>query len=107
MHRPAIHANAYFGHAISLDSAGNTLAVGAIGDNAGGLNAGAVYLFTRSAGLWSQQAYVKAAHIETNAYFGFSVALNGDGDTLAIGAHGKCGHQQGRFRRRLRLYPQY
>lgn len=79
------HANAYFGQAVSLNGNGNTLAVGAVGENAGGLNAGAVYVFTRSAASWSQQAYVKASNVRTNDYFGSSVALNRDGNSLSIG----------------------
>lgn len=46
--------------------------------------AGAVYLFTRSSGVWSQQAYVKAPYSEFNDQFGNSVALSGN--TLAVGA---------------------
>ncbi|MDO8704296.1 MAG: hypothetical protein Q7J84_05045 [Sulfuricaulis sp.] len=83
------HDNAYFGGAVSLNSDGNTLAVGAIGERTGALDAGAVYVFTRSASVWSQQAFVKASNIQTNAHFGASVALNSDGNTLAVGAHGE------------------
>jgi hypothetical protein len=83
------HANAYFGQAVFLSSDGNTAAVGATGENSSGLNAGAVYVFTRSARTWSQQAYVKASNIQTNAYFGSSVSLSRDGNTLAAGAYGE------------------
>ncbi len=48
--------------------------------------AGAVYVFTRMGGSWSQQAYVKASNTGAGDYFGHSVALNGDGNTLAVGA---------------------
>ncbi|MFO0701829.1 MAG: FG-GAP repeat protein [Nitrospira sp.] len=78
-------------------SAGTPLAVGAIGEesNATGINgnqgdnsasphAGAVYVFTRTSGVWSQQAYVKASNTEANDVFGKTVALNSD--TLAVGA---------------------
>lgn len=81
--------NAYFGGAVSLDSAGNTLAVGATGERTGALDAGAVYVFTRSTGAWSQAAIVKAFNIQTNAQFGSSVAINGKGNTLAVGAQGE------------------
>jgi hypothetical protein len=86
-----------FGIALALS--GETLAVGAPNENgcATGINgnqqqtgcniSGAVYVFTRSAGVWSQQAYVKPSHTDpqvTGSFFGSSVALSGD--TLAIGA---------------------
>jgi len=86
-----------FGQAVSLSGDGNTLAVGTIreGSSATGVggdgtdntvsNAGAVYIFTRSAGVWSQQAYVKASNTGADL-FGNVVSLSGDGNTLAVGA---------------------
>jgi hypothetical protein len=80
-----------FGTNVAVE--GDTLAVGAIGEAGGstGVNhsdnnnppgSGAVYVFTRSGGVWSQQAYVKASN--AGGLFGNSVALSGD--TLAVGA---------------------
>lgn len=87
-----------FGFRIALSASGDTLAVGAIGEDskATGINgdqtdntkggAGAVYVFQRSAGSWAQQAYVKAGNADSDDLFGYSVALSGDGHTLAVGA---------------------
>jgi cysteine-rich repeat protein len=87
-----------FGWSVALSADGSTLAVGAyVEDSAAtGINgdqtnnsapdSGAVYVFTRSGTAWSQQAYVKASSIGTSDFFGFSVALSGDGATLAVGA---------------------
>ncbi len=90
-----------FGRSVALSSDGNTLAVGALGEdsNATGIstdgigkdnnsahNAGAVYVFSRSGGSWMQQAYVKASNAGENDWFGESVALSSDGNTLAVGA---------------------
>jgi acetyltransferase-like isoleucine patch superfamily enzyme len=84
-----------FGHSVALS--GDTLAVGAIEEssNATGVNgdqssnaaelSGAVYVFTRSGGVWSQQAYLKASNTDEDDEFGHSVALSGD--TLAVGAY--------------------
>ena len=92
-------ANDYFGNSVALSGDGNTLAVGAYweGSNATGIggnqtdnsasSAGAVYVFTRSGSTWSQQAYVKASNTEAGDRFGYSVALSGDGNTLAVGAY--------------------
>ncbi len=88
-----------FGYSISLSDDGNTLAVGAIGEdsNATGVNgnqddnsanqAGAVYVFTRTGSAWSQQAYVKSTMTRPNVLFGYSVAVSGNGDTLAVGEY--------------------
>ncbi|MBK8170386.1 MAG: integrin [Sandaracinaceae bacterium] len=88
----------WFGAAVALSSDGNTLAVGADGEGSkatgvGGnqadntaINAGAVYVFTRSASIWTQQAYVKASNTDAGDSFGTFVALSSDGNTLAVGA---------------------
>ncbi|MBK8035851.1 MAG: FG-GAP repeat protein [Verrucomicrobiaceae bacterium] len=47
-------------------------------------NSGAAYVFTRSAGVWSQQAYLKASNTGAGDRFGDSVALSSD--TAVIGA---------------------
>src|SRR5450756_1174256 len=44
--------NAIQGYSVSLSADGNTAVVGALGDNFG---AGAVWVWTRSAGVWTQQ----------------------------------------------------
>ena len=85
-----------FGYSIALSSDGNTLAVGAIGEDSAamGINgdqadnmanqAGAAYVFTRTGGTWSQQAYIKSSMTRPNVLFGYSIGLNGSGDTLAV-----------------------
>lgn len=88
------NADDLFGANVAIS--GDTLAVGAYQEdsNATGVNgnqannsasnSGAVYIFTRSAGVWSQQAYLKASNTDSGDNFGWSVAI--DGDTLAVGA---------------------
>jgi len=88
----------FFGEALALSSDGNTLAVGARREDsaATGIDgdgaddtaplAGAAYVFTRSGGVWSQQAYIKASNTDAGDAFGISVALSSDGNTLAVGA---------------------
>ena len=90
-----------FGGALALSADGNTLAVGAAGEDSGatGINgnqgdnstdgSGAVYVFTRSGTAWSQQAYVKASNTDATDYFGSSLAIASDGNTLAVGAAGE------------------
>ncbi len=84
-----------FGYSVAVT--GETVVVGAVGEssNATGVNgdqsnnaaslAGAVYIFTRSAGVWSQQAYLKASNTEAYDYFGNSVAVSGE--TVVVGAY--------------------
>jgi hypothetical protein len=84
-----------FGYSIALD--GDTLVIGAIyesgdfnstgipgTDNDNRSRAGAAYVFVRNAGVWSQQAYLKADNPQANYWFGYSVAV--EGDTVAVGS---------------------
>jgi hypothetical protein len=92
-----------FGAALALD--GDTLAVGAPfeASSATGIagnqssntaeGAGAVYVFTRSGGSWSQQAYIKASNTDSGDSFGRCVALSGD--TLAAAAPGEASSATG------------
>jgi hypothetical protein len=87
-------ASDYFGYSVSLS--GDTLAVGAqyektedTGENEdqnhdSAPESGAVYVFTRSGSVWSQQAYLKASNTGQGDHFGVSVSLASD--TLAVGA---------------------
>ena len=88
-----------FGKNLTLNTSGDVLAVGAIressdatGINNDGTNdnadkSGAAYVFRRdTAGNWQQEAYLKASNTTAGDYFGFSLALTGDGTTLAVGA---------------------
>lgn len=103
--------NDRFGYRVALSDDGNTLVVSAILEDstARGVNCdqgnflimdandgnkikpaqvdtGAVYVFTRTAGEWSQEAYIKASNTWINDRFGHSLALSGDGNTLAVSA---------------------
>ena len=97
----------HFGSTVALSDDGNTMAVAAYWESGGatGVNgdeadnsipqAGAAYVFTRSGTTWTQQAYIKASNTGVPAVDGvqsdgdqyaFSLALSGDGNTLAVGA---------------------
>jgi FG-GAP repeat protein len=61
-------------------------AIGVDGDqtNDSAPNAGAAYVFVRTGGTWTQQAYVKASNTDANDHFGTSVAVSGN--TVVLGA---------------------
>jgi hypothetical protein len=93
-------ADDLFGWSLALSADGNTLAVGAIGEdsnaigiggdgtNDSALEAGAVYVYRQdpATGNWTQQAYVKPLNTNPYDYFGWRVALSANGDTLAVSA---------------------
>ncbi|RVI86993.1 alpha/beta hydrolase, partial [Sinorhizobium medicae] len=93
-----------FGISVSLNAAGNRLAVGAIGDNGSGgtsvSRAGAVYLFSFTDAAFSGgtleavlgKGYTGGKNVDVVAlgatdFFGRSVSLNAKGDRLAAGAN--------------------
>ncbi len=97
-------ASDYFGFSISLS--GNTLAVGALyessnqstitngatasADNSNG-QGGAVYIYKRALGLWTQESYIKSVNIDAGDEFGLSISLSGD--TLSVGARSEDSNQ--------------
>ncbi len=92
-----------FGRSVAISD--DTITVGAIGEdsNATGIDnnqadnsaplSGAVYVFTRSGGTWSQQAYLKASNTDSGDEFGDSVAISGD--TITVGAPGEDSNATG------------
>lgn len=77
-----------FGASVALSSDGNTAAIGAPGKSS---SAGAVYIFTRSGGVWTQQGTVVPADPAANDQFGSAVALNSSGTLLAGAPHKASG----------------
>jgi hypothetical protein len=87
-----------FGRAIDISGDGNSIIVGARGEdsNSALINgdqadnsasfAGAAYVFSRSNGQWTQDAYIKASNADQGDEFGYAVSISGNGQYLAIGA---------------------
>ncbi len=95
-----------FGFAIALSGDGNTLVVSATGEDSAAkgvnappkgsaLNSGAVYVYTRTAAGWKQQAYVKASNAAEGAQFGNALALSNDGNLLVIASTGEASSAKG------------
>src|SRR5262245_58212447 len=96
-----------FGFSVALNANGNTLAVSTTREDsaARGVNgnqadnsaedSGAVYVFTRAGGRWSQQAYVKSSNSDAGDQFGWSVTLSDDGNTMAVGASTEASNARG------------
>ena len=87
----------YFGTSAALSADGTVLAVGANGDDDGEFASGAVYLFEKSNGVWSQVLKISnnsggPGHLpitlDNDIWFGSSVAVSAAGDQLAVGAYG-------------------
>jgi hypothetical protein len=73
------------GISAALSADGNTAIVGGGADNG---NVGATWVFTRSGGVWNQQAKLVGTGAVGAAGQGLSVALSSDGNTAIIGGPG-------------------
>ncbi|QQR88714.1 MAG: hypothetical protein IPJ88_10745 [Myxococcales bacterium] len=92
-----------FGMAVALSADGNTLAVGATGEDSSATgidgdqednaenDSGAAYLFTRSDDTWAQQVYIKASNTDKQDNFGSAIALSSEGNILVVGAPNESG----------------
>lgn len=79
-------AGAYQGRAVSLSADGNTALVGGFADNN---TVGAVWVWTRSGGVWTQQGAKLVASDGVGASTqGVSVSLSADGNTALVGGFG-------------------
>jgi IPT/TIG domain len=73
------------GSCVSISADGNTAIVGGPGDNS---NIGAVWIYTRSGGVWTQQGSKLIGTGGVGAGFqGKSVAISADGNTAAVGGY--------------------
>jgi filamentous hemagglutinin family protein len=103
----SLESNDYFGASVSLNAAGDRLAVGATGDDGAAnlaTDTGAAYLFSFSGSNFTGGSLqgtigkgytggnnIDAAGLELTDGFASAVALNANGDRLAIGAYGDDG----------------
>jgi hypothetical protein len=71
------------GTSVALSADGNTAIIGGPGDN---FDNGAMWVFTRSNGVWTQQGgKVVGTGVVANAFQGVSVRLSADGNTALMG----------------------
>ncbi len=105
---PFVTSFAFFGNAVSMSGDGNTMVVGADGDQSTGtgigsdestindFGTGAAHVFVRSStGRWSRQEYFKASNAEGTDLFGTAVSMSGDGNTMVVGAPGEDSNATG------------
>ena len=80
-----------FGTSVALSGNGQTAVVGGSNDNQA---AGAVWVFVRSGTTWREESSKLTASGESKfGFFGCSVALSSDGDTLLVGACSNSANQ--------------
>ena len=76
-----------FGRSLAITIDGNVALIGiSLDDNAKGVDAGAVYIFTRTVATWAQSAKLVASDSTKNDQFGQAVAISQTGDKALIGS---------------------
>lgn len=77
-----------YGDSVAISKDGSTIVVGSSSKT---INlqptGGACYVYTKTNGVWTEKAVLKAANQDTGAYFGWSLALTRNGAQLLVGAH--------------------
>jgi WD40 repeat protein len=75
-----------FGVSVAISDDGNTVAIGAAGDDVGSVSdKGSASVFVRKGTEWSAQQVLVDDNGAAKANFGSSVSLSSDGNTLAVG----------------------
>ena len=77
--------NAYAGFGLSVGISGDSVIIGAWGNDTTAAGAGAAYVFTRSGTSWSEEAKLTASDGASDDNFGFSVDIAGD--TVIVSAN--------------------
>ena len=80
-----------FGTSISISEDGNTIVVGTprFDFYFNVYDGGVAYIFTRSGTTWTEQAKLIANDMTVYDYFGESVSISGNGNTVIVGAYNK------------------
>ena len=84
-------SNDFSGSSISLSNNGNTVAIGATGNDGNGNNSGHVRVFHNNGITWTQVGNDIDGEVEED-FSGSSVSLSDDGSTIAIGAPSNNGN---------------
>lgn len=77
----------YFGYCVAVSYSGETIAVGAYGDDDKGSNSGSAYVYRRNGTTWSFHKKIVPVDGFKNDYFADNLAVSGDGNRIAIGSH--------------------
>jgi len=80
-------ASSLFGYDVALSSNGNIIGIGGVGEGSPGSITGLVKVFENNNGTWSQVGQTLSGS-QDNEFFGDSIAISSDGNTILIGAPG-------------------
>ena len=75
-----------FGISVAMSGGGNKVIVGAYADDNSQYNSGSAYIYKYNSGTWDETK-LTASDAAVSDFFGISVAMSGDGNSVIVGAH--------------------
>lgn len=79
----------FYGMKVAITANGNSVIVGARGDDDMGSTSGSAYIHVRNGTIWTQQAKITATNGTSSSVFGAALDITDAGDTVLVGAYGK------------------
>jgi hypothetical protein len=76
-----------FGHAVAISGNGNFIVISSLFDDDNGDDSGSAYVFAKQGNDWIQQAKLTALNGATMDWFGQSIDIDQNGNTIIIGAY--------------------
>ena len=76
-----------FGSAVSINSTGDRIVVGAYLEDTGASAAGSVYVYSRSGTTWTLEQEINNPSPVAEDRFGYSVSINSTGDRIVVSAY--------------------
>ncbi len=76
----------YFGYSVSISATGERVVIGSYQDDDKGNQSGSAYIFTLNEEVWEQTVKISASDGAVNQFFGESVSISGNGNSIIIGA---------------------
>ena len=86
----ALLSQDFFGESVAMNSDGTRVIVGAPQARWATNNTnmvGGAYIYTYDGSSWGSEVHLQAGNKGTNDYYGFSVAMSGDGTKIVVGAY--------------------
>lgn len=86
------YASDYFGTSVSISDDGNNIVITAVGKDVlpggwGQSNTGGAYVFSRTAGVWSEVQLIHPTTPRNDANFGNACSISGDGRYIVVAAY--------------------
>ena len=84
---PIDYSGALFGHTLAMSYDGTRIAIASPGDKDKGINAGACYIYLKTASAFNLEAKLVDSSGSVNDLFSYSLSMSKDGSSIMVGAY--------------------